>query len=597
VRSRARLAGLAVLAVVTIAAFAGVLRNGWILVDDSGYVYENPIVGRGLTLDGVVHFLGHDHGVNWVPVTALSHMLDVQMFGLDPTGHHATSLLIHVFNSLLVVLVLHRLTGAWWRSLAVAALFALHPLRVESVAWIAERKDVLSACFFLLTLLAWVRWTERPGAGRYACVFIAMLLGLWSKPMVITLPFVLLLVDAWPLGRMSGVRAVGWRRLLLEKWPLFALVVVVTVVTYSFQSRAGAVPDSEFFTIGRRLANGLINYWRYLGLMAWPGRLAPFYPHEGGVETLRALAAGAGLLAVTALALRAARRRPYLAFGWLWFLGTLVPAAGFVQTGGHAYADRFTYIPGLGILIAVVWGAGDLVSRRGIAARRSAAIAVGVALAVLVALTLRQTGYWRDTMTYAQRVLEVSGENPLARRVAHRWQGRWLYAEGRVAEAIPHLEQGLGVPPGTEERLRRALARNADDLEARRELAALITRETRVEEGIAEYREILARAPGDPDALVNIAWVRSTHELARHRDGAEAVRLAQQACDGSSRPLAVLFSTLAAALAENGQFAEAVAAGKRAVELARLEGPGPDAGRYAAQLREYEAGRPFHHSF
>lgn len=602
---RQRIIVLSVLAAAVLGVFGGVLRNDWIIVDDGLYVYDNPVVNRGLTLPGIVHFLGNDHGVNWVPVTAISHMIDVQMYGLRPGGHHATSLLIHVASTLLVVLLLNKLTGAWWRSVIVAALFALHPLRVESVAWIAERKDVLSTFFFLLSCLAWAHWAERPGPRRYAAVFTAVLLALWSKPMAITLPFVLVLLDIWPLGRLAN-GPVAWRRaggaaprplwgLFAEKWALFALVGVVTIVTYRFQTAAGAVPDSEFFTLGRRVANGLLNYWRYPLQMAWPVRLAPFHAHSGSVNTGGAMAAAAALVIVTALALRAAPRRPWLALGWLWYVGTLVPAVGFVQTGGHAYADRFTYIPCLGLLMALVWSAHELVAPRGRGARRAAIAAAAIVVVALSALSVRQLQYWRNTQTYGERVLAVADGNPLANRVAHRWIGRWLFDQGRVAEAVPHMEVGAGLAPGAEQGLRHALAQRPDDAETRRQLAAMLTRVGRVEEGVALYREILAANPGDLDALVNIAWVRSTHEQARHRDGADAVTLARRALELCPDAPAVIYSTLAAALAETGQFPAAIEAGQKAVALAQAAGQADEATEYARQLGLYRAKKPFHH--
>jgi hypothetical protein len=602
---RQRLIVLSVLAAAVVGVFGGVLRHDWIIVDDGLYVYENPVISRGLTLPGIVHFLGHDHGVNWVPVTALSHMLDVQLYGLRPAGHHATNLLIHVASTLLVVLLLRKLTGAWWRSVIVAALFALHPLRVESVAWIAERKDVLSTFFFLLSCFAWAHWAERPGLRRYAAVFAAVLLALWSKPMAITLPFVLVLLDIWPLGRLANGPA-AWRRaggaaprplwgLFMEKWALFALVGVVTVVTYRFQAAAGAVTSDGFFTLGRRIANGLLNYWRYPLQMAWPVRLAPFHAHDGSINTGGAIAAAAALVIVTALALRAAPRRPWLAFGWLWYVGTLVPAVGFVQTGGHAYADRFTYLPCLGLLVALVWSGHELAEPRGRGARRAAIAVAAVAVVALSALSVRQLQFWRNTQTYAERVMAISGGNPLADRVAHRWIGLWLYEKGRLAEAVPHMEIGAGLAPGTEQGLRRALEQRPDGVETRRQLAAMLTRVNRVEEGVSLYREILAANPGDLDALVNIAWVRSTHEQAKHRDGAEAVALARRALELCPDAPAVIYSTLAAALAETAQFPAAVEAGQKAVALARAAGQAEEAAEYARQLGLYRAKRAFHH--
>ncbi len=586
---------LALLAVATFVAFAGVLRSGWVWLDDSIYVYDNAIVSRGLTPEGVLWFTHQPHGSNWVPLTAISHMLDVELFGLRPAGHHATSLLLHILNALLLAIVLHRLTGAWWRSVLVAALFALHPLRVESVAWVAERKDVLSTFYFLLTLLAYARWVERPGAARFALVFAGLACGLMSKAMLITLPFLLLLLDAWPLGRFARGRAAArsLRGLIAEKWLLFALVAVVSVVAFATQRYCGALRELEALPLGRRVGNALLSYWRYVGMLLWPHDLAAFYPHPVRLNVAGLAAAAVGLVAATLTVLRHARRFPYLAVGWLWFIGTLAPVIGLVQTGGHAYADRFTYIPCIGLLIAGVWGGAELLaaSRTG---RRVASVAVVGALAGLAVATAHQVSFWNGPTELCTRVLAVSGDSPHARRLANAWLGQALCAAGRTAEAIPHLEEGQGLTPGFEAGLRRALESRPDDTETRRLLAATLTRETRVEEAIREYGEILARDPDDLDALNNVAWIRATHEKERHRNGAEAVRLARHACEASPEPVAILYSTLAAAYAEDGRFPEAIHACRRAIDLATSARAIREARLYARQLVDYRAGRPFH---
>jgi protein O-mannosyl-transferase len=602
---------LALLGAVTFAAFAGVLRNGWILVDDPAYVYQNPHVRRGLTLEGARWFLSEPHGNNWEPLTACSHMLDVQLYGFAPAGHHATSLVLHILNALLVAIVLHRLTGAWWRSVLVAGLFALHPLRVESVAWIAERKDVLSGLFFWLALDAYHRWTLRPGRVRYAVLVAAFALGLMSKPMLVTLPFVLLLLDAWPLGRLQGMqRPAGQRdrprataaaaaptppparplaRLVFEKWPLFAMAAASALLTFGVQRETGALAPSEVLPLGQRLGNALISYWRYVAKTAWPDGLAALYPYPHGTRIVAAVAAAAGLAVVTAVAVRQARRRPYLVVGWLWYVGTLLPVIGLVQTGNQAYADRFTYLPAIGLLIATVWGLAEAVT--GSRVRRAAAVgAVVLALAALAVATARQVARWKDTRTLFTYVLAVTGDNP----DAHRHLGHALWQSGRTRLAIPHLEASLGLPAGYEDHLRRMLSADPLDIETRRRLAAALVLEARVEGAIAEYTEILRCHRDDLDALNNVAWIRATHEEAAHRDGAAAVRLAERAREASPQPEAVIYSTLAAAYAEAGRFPEAVAAGERAIALARSVGGDQEVQRYARQLRCYRAGRAFH---
>jgi protein O-mannosyl-transferase len=297
-----RALSLALLAAAVLAAFGGVTRNGWILVDDPSYVVRNPHVTAGLTAEGLRWFLREPHGSNWHPVTSLSHMLDAQWFGLEPAGHHATSLALHVLNALLLAVALWRLTRAWWRSLVVAALFALHPLRVESVAWVAERKDVLSGMFFLLTLWAYAGWAARPSWPRHALVAAALALGLMAKPMLVTLPFLLLLLDAWPLGRLKGGARAAWVRapartlagLAAEKGLLFALAVASACVTFVVQRHSGAVSGLGTLGLSLRVGNALLSWWRYVGMTLWPAGLAAFYPLPSTIEAWRAGVAAAG---------------------------------------------------------------------------------------------------------------------------------------------------------------------------------------------------------------------------------------------------------------------------------------------------------------
>jgi len=322
-----RLIVLALLAGATLVTFAGVLGNQWLYYDDPHYVTDNPHVNRGWTFDGMRWFLTHPHAANWHPLTSWSHMLDVQLFGLAPAGHHATSLLLHVLNAVLAVVVLRRLTGAWWRSVLVGALFALHPLRVESVAWVSERKDVLSGLCFWLTLECYRRWAARPSAARYALVALALALGLMAKPMLVTMPFVLVLVDVWPLGRLPGVpRAPGASPvraparplggLIAEKWPLIALAAASAVVTFFVQRQAGAVASTVLLPLGRRLPNAFLSWWRYVGKSIWPSDLCVFYPFPLQIDAAAVVLAVVGLVAVSVVVVRLAKTRPYLPIGW-----------------------------------------------------------------------------------------------------------------------------------------------------------------------------------------------------------------------------------------------------------------------------------------
>jgi tetratricopeptide (TPR) repeat protein len=491
-----RALSLALLGLAVLAAFGGVLRNGWMLLDDPGYVYENPHVSPGLTVEGLRWFLHQPHGGNWHPLTSLSHMLDVQLFGLTPAGHHAVSLALHLLNVLLLVIVLHRFTGAWWRSLLVGALFGLHPLRVESVAWVAERKDVLSGLFFLLTLEAWRRWAARPGVRRYALVVACLALGLMSKPMLVTLPFVLVLLDVWPLGRLRGVAppdgASGCRAprrtlagLLVEKWPLFALAAVSVTVTLVIQKQSGAVMPAALLGLPERVGNALLSYWRYIGMTFWPGALSPFYPLPAAVNPWAAVAAAAGLAAVTALALRRGRERPYLAVGWSWYLGTLVPVLGLVQVGMQGHADRYTYVPIIGLLIAAVWGAGDLLVVRRRAQGVAAAGAV-LALAALGVTTARQVALWKDTRTLFTHARRVTGESVVVEQVL----GSAFEADSQRAEAIRHL--------------RRAVELDSNYVRSRYNLGLVLARDGRIDEAVRQFRRALDLQPMNSEVLINL---------------------------------------------------------------------------------------------
>jgi len=473
---------LALLGLAVLAAFAGVLRNGWMLLDDPSYVTKNPYVASGLTLRGLQWFLHAPHGGNWHPLTSLSHMLDVQLFGLAPAGHHAVNLALHLLNVLLLVIVLHRLTGAWWRSLLVGALFGLHPLRAESVAWVAERKDVLSAFFFLLTLEAYRRWAARPGVRRYALVVAGLALGLMSKPMAVTLPFVLVLLDVWPLGRLRGVapppgasECRAPRRpiagLLLEKWPLIVLALASAAVTFVVQRRIGAV---SAVGIGDRLGNAALSYWRYVGATLWPAALAPFYPF-GQVHAAGALAAAAALALATALALLLVRARPAVTIGWLWYLGTLVPVIGVVQVGLQGHADRYTYIPCIGLFVAAAWGVGR-VARRWVVPVVAACV---LPLALLGVATARQVALWKDTRTLFTHARQVTGESVLGEQAL----GNAFLADSQRTQALEHL--------------RRAVELGPDYVPALRDYGVTLAQDGQTDEADRQFRRAIELKPGD----------------------------------------------------------------------------------------------------
>lgn len=399
------------LAGVTLAAFWPVLRAGFTeVLDDSFYVKLNPFITNGLTTRGIVHAFTSFDCANWHPLTWMSHMLDCQLYGLNPAGHHATSLLFHVANALLCFVVLSRMTGSVWRSGFVAALFAVHPLHVESVAWISERKDVLSAFLWMLTMYAYVLYVRRPDAAAYGFVLVFYALGLMSKPMLVSLPLVLLLLDFWPLRRLEP-----GRRLFLEKAPLFAMSAASCVVTLFAQRAGGAYASLELIPIVDRFGNAAISYWAYLAKTIWPARLAPFYPLIGPhLPVWKAAGAGIALAVATVLVVRSRARYPYLMVGWLWYLVTLVPVIGLVQVGGQSMADRYTYVPLVGIFVAVAWLVPELVAARCGAWAKLASVCGAALIPALAVCTYVQAGFWHDSRTLFEHALRVTRPSAFA---------------------------------------------------------------------------------------------------------------------------------------------------------------------------------------
>jgi hypothetical protein len=433
------------LAALILVVYAPVRHYGFVDLDDPQYVSENPFVANGLTWTTVKWAFTTVHASYWLPLIWLSHAFDVQLYGLNAGAHHVTNVLLHLADTILVFALLHRATGAIGRSALVSALFAVHPLHVESVVWLTERKDVLSTLFLLLTIWTYIEYAHRPSRSRYVRALAFFALGLMSKAMLVTLPFMLLLLDVWPLGRFT---ITGWRlssdqrvilyRLLREKLPFLALALLAAVVTYVTQQTTGAVASTSQISVAFRVGNAMVSYVTYIVQMLWPSNLALFYPYPLKLSPLLVVASAIGLIVATALVIRRPRRYPYLAVGWLWYLGSLVPVIGFIQAGDQARADRFTYVPLIGLFIIVAWGMWELFGRS-----RLAPVGAVLALLVLSAVARVQVGYWRTNTELWEHALRVADES----YVAHTNLGLAFFAQGKTDPAIAEFRAALRLRP------------------------------------------------------------------------------------------------------------------------------------------------------
>jgi len=522
---------LLALAVVTFAIYAQVIGHQFITLDDPTYIQENPMVDRGVTLRGLAWAFTTFHATNWHPLTWISHMIDCQLFGMNAGGHLLVNALIHTANTLLVFCFLFRTTHARWPSALVAALFALHPLHVESVAWASERKDTLSTFFGLLSLIAYTRYAKAPSISRYAWVAITLGLGLLAKPMLVTWPFVMLLLDYWPLGRSCSHGPVArrnrdapqgrgynafavaqtWRGLIIEKIPLFAVAAASAVMTLMAQSRGGAVRTLAHDPVGVRLPNAVVSYAKYFLLTFWPNDLAVYYPFAG-IAAWQIIGAAFLLIGITMFCFLQRKSAPYLMMGWLWFLGTLIPVIGLVQVGGQIMADRYFYVPSIGLFIALVFGVAEIAKRWRVMPALSAAIAGGVLL-VLAMLTNAEVQRWRNSFTLFEHTLAVTPPNL---RIEHNL-GVALGASDRYNEAAAHFEKALQIDPNFYDGLvamgvtrahqgqlpeaigyfQAAIRSQPDAPKARVQLAQALWNEKRDEAALEEMRRASQLAPED----------------------------------------------------------------------------------------------------
>ncbi len=431
------------LAVIISVVFWQVRNFEFVNYDDDKYVSENEHISSGLTIENIIWVFTSEHCGNWHPLTGLSHILDCELFGLNPGRHHLMSLALHIVNSVLILVILRQMTGAFWPSAFVAAVFGLHPLHVESVVWISERKDVLSILFWLLTIAAYLRYAKSPDIGRYVVTLVLFVLGLMAKPMLVTLPFVFLLFDYWPLNRLDIKNKGRIYHLILEKIPFLIFSAVSSVVTFAVQRSAGAVIEVQAFPLTDRIANALMSYVRYIGKMILPVKLAVLYPYPGNAPSLwKVLTASLLLLIITVAVIRLGRKYKYLPVGWFLYLGMLIPVIGIVQVGLQSMAERYTYIPLIGLFIIVAWGTNDLLAkwkyRRAVAGWLSAAV-----VSVLSILTWFQVGCWRDSETLFGHAIKTTKNNYLA----YYNLGTFYYNEGRYDLAIAAYNDAIKINP------------------------------------------------------------------------------------------------------------------------------------------------------
>ena len=631
------------LALMVWGVFGQTLRHEFVNYDDDLYVYDNPFISRGVTLAGADWAITHPHGGNWHPLTSLSHMLDCQIYGLNPAGHHGTNVLFHMATVILLFLVLRQMTGSLWRSAFVAAVFAIHPLRVESVAWVSERKDVLSGFFFMLTLGAYLRYVRRPfSTMRYAAVAVFFTLGLMSKAMLVTLPFVLLLLDFWPLKRFQTLetkKTIG--RPILEKIPLLLLSAVFCGVTVWAQR--GAISSDTALPVSWRFGNAFCSYAVYIKQLVFPSGLAPFYPHPETGLSLWKIGASVVLLTGISWGVFAGRKKyPHLTVGWLWYLGMLVPVIGIMQVGSQAHADRYTYLSQIGLVIMATWLAADWCA----ALRYRRAVLSAAAAVVLTILTItahRQTRYWRDSFSLWTHTLACTDRNDAAhynlgsvfdqrgqfdKAIPHFeealrirpndargycYLGALFTKQGQFQKALPYLEKALQINPGFADthynlgvvfeqqgqldkaipHFEKALEINPDFAEAHAALGALFLRQGRFQKAISHFEAVLRIRPDSIEVQNDLAWTLATCPDAAIRDGKRAVELARSADRLSGGSRSPVLDTLAAAYAEAGQYPEAVATARRALD-ATAPGQTSVTDGIRARLRLYEAGVPYH---
>ena len=546
--------------------FGQTIKFPFLNFDDPEYVYEVPEINGGLSWHNVAWAFTHWPATNWFPLKNISLMLDFQFFGSNPGAFHLTNVILHTATVVLLLLVLWRMTGPIWLSAFVAAIFAIHPLRAESVVWIEERKDVLSGLFFMLTLAAYLHYARRPSITRYLTMSILFAAGLLSKPMLVSTPFILLLLDYWPLDRnqrseIRGQRSEDggrrfktetWSKLVVEKLPLFALSIGVAILTSRGIAPAHSAADQLPFLT--RIGNAFVSYLVYIWQIIWPANLGVFYPYpQNGLPLWQPAVAAAILLVVTVFVFALRKSRPYFVVGWFWYVVMLLPVIGLIQVNLQAHADRYTYLPQIGLHLVIAWGVAGLSSSWRYRTQITSAAAVVVILACAFAARV-QASYWRDSETLWNHTITVTKDNYFA----HVSLADLLMRRGRVAEAIAHSEEALRIRPG--------------DADAQNNLGLALLQTGDISRAAAHLEKALAIDPGHMNAEVNLAWILATASDESIRNGARAVQLAEDVVRRAGHPNAIVLRTLAAAYAETARFSDAIETARQAIEISRATG-------------------------
>ncbi|MBV9617759.1 MAG: tetratricopeptide repeat protein [Verrucomicrobia bacterium] len=548
------------LAAIVWFVFGQAIRFPFINFDDPEYVYEVPEINGGLSLHNLKWAFTHWPATNWFPLKNISHMFEFQFYGSNPGLFHLTNVVLHTIGVLLLFLVLCRMTGSTWRSAFVAAIFAIHPLRVESVVWIEERKDVLSGVFFMLTLAAYLHYTRKPSVTRYVGMSIVFVAGLLSKPMLVTTPVILLLLDHWPLERASRSQITdhrsqhqsAWPKLIAEKIPLFVLSGVAAFLSAGGIASAHSAADRLPFLA--RIGNALVSYFVYVGQMIWPVNRAVFYPFpDNGLPIWQPIAAAGTLVLITVAVFALRKSRPCLFVGWVWYLVMLAPVIGIIQINLQAHADRYTYLPQIGLYLMIAWGVADLLANWKFRTQILTATAVVVILAFAFVARV-QASYWRDSETLWTHTIAVTTDNYFA----HASLADLLMRRGRVNEAIEHSEEALRIRP--------------TDADAQNNLGLALLHTGEAKRGIMHLEKALEINPGHMNAEINLAWILATSPDDSTRNGPRAVELVEDVLNRAGHANAIVLRTAAAAYAEVGRFDYAIVAAQQAIEIAKATG-------------------------